>query len=144
MAKTETVTGTLSVAGQTLPYGTSGTNYVDSTYLPLGNDAGDEYVVVTASNIPQTARVNDTGTLYTGTRYPSSDKRFVIGTVNASYVLQPDTGSTAILKVIVIDKTSSGATEGTSISSFRITPAGALTPLTEDYQEGRTSLNLRY
>ena len=143
LRKTTTVSGTISGAGQTFPYGGSSTTYLDTNYLPLGGSAS-EYAVVTGTSIPQTAKVNDTSVLYTYTRYPSSAKSFSIGTGVVSFALVPETSSSSLLKVISTDKTTGGAVEATTIQTFRITPEGALTPLTEEFQSGATALTLRY
>lgn len=143
LRKTTLVSGTVSGAGLTVPYGVSSTTYLDTNYLPLGV-SGTEYAVVTATSIPQTAKVNDTGVLYTATRYPSSAKSYSTGTSVVSFALAPETSSSALLKVVSVDKTPGGAVEGTTIQTFRITPEGALTALTEEYQSGAMALTLRY
>lgn len=144
LSKTTVVTGTLSSSGQSLPYGSTGVGYVDSNYMPLGQ-SGNEYAVVTGTPvIPQTARINDTGTLYTATRYPTSQKSYSIGTLTVSYALQPDTADTALLKVITTRKTTSGSTYSTDISIFKMTPAGALTPVSEQYQDSNSALTITY
>lgn len=143
LRKTTTISGTISVAGQTLPYGGSSTTYLDTNYLPLGSSDG-EYAVVTGTSIPQTAKVNDTSVLYTYTRYPSSAKSYSTGTGVVTFALVPETASTSLLKVISADKSTSGGVEATTIATFRITPAGALTPLSEEYQSGAMALTLRY
>jgi len=143
LRKTTTVSGTISGAGQTIPYGGSSTTFLDTNYLPFGASA-TEYVVVTGTSIPQTAKVNDTSVLYTYTRYPSSAKSYSIGTGVVSFALIPETSSSSLLKVISVDKTTGGTVEDTTIQTFRITPEGALTPLTEEYQSGVMALTLRY
>ena len=144
LSKTVVVTGTLSSSGQSLPYGSTGVGYVDSNYMPLGQ-SGNEYAVVTGTPvIPQTAKINDTGTLYTATRYPTSQKSYSIGTLTVSYALQPDTAYTALLKVITTRKTTSGSTYSTDISTFKMTPAGALTPVYEQYQDSSSALTITF
>lgn len=144
LSKTIVVTGSLSGGGQTIPYGSYGVGYVDSNYMPLGQ-SGNEYVVVIGTPvIPQVAKVNDTGTLYTANRYPTSQKAYSNGTLTVSYALQPDTASTALLKVIATRKTTSGSTYSTDITTFRMTPAGVLTPVSEQYQDSSSSLTITY
>jgi len=144
LSKTIVVTGSLSGGGQTIPYGSSGVGYVDSNYMPLGQSGSEYAVVIGTPAIPQIAKVNDTGTLYTANRYPTSQKAYSIGTLTVSYALQPDTANTALLKVIATRKTTSGSTYSTDITTFRMTPSGVLTLVSEQYQESSSSLTITY
>jgi hypothetical protein len=144
LIKSMTVTGSFTGAGQTFPYGSTSSGYFDSNYLPMGA-SGQEYIVVTGTpTIPQIAKVNDTGTLYVANRYTTSQKSSSVGTVTVSYVLQADTADTALLKVISTEKTTLGTTESTAIGTYRVTPAGGLTKLKEEYQQGSAALTLTY
>jgi hypothetical protein len=144
LSKTTVVTGTVNVNGQSAPYGGSTVGYVDSNYRPLGTQA-DEYWAVTGSpTIPLTARINDTGTMYTANRYANSTKAIPLGTATVSYAVQPDSASSALLRILVTEKTTTGTTTSTTISTYRMTPAGTLTRLTEEFQSGSTALTLRY
>jgi hypothetical protein len=147
LGKTTIVTGTISAAGQTIPYGSSSTSYFSPspTYLALGYASSAEYAVVKSQEvIPLTARVNDTGVIYTYTRYGSSNKTGILGTTTVSYAIQPDSPSTALLKVISTDIAYYGSAQSTSILTFRMTPTGDLTKLTEESQQGTTALTLKY
>lgn len=144
LAKTTTVTGTLSASGQTAPLATTTTAYVDSNYNPLGFNATDYTVITGSSAIPTTARINDTATWYSAIRYSSSSKTLRRGTTTASFVLEPDTASTALLKIIEIQKDTSNAVTSTATTTFRMTPAGALTRLSESVIQGTTTLTLAY
>jgi hypothetical protein len=144
LAKTTVLTGSILANGQAFPYGGTTISYVDSNYQPLGTVSDEYWVVVGTPTIPQTARVNDTGILYTYNRYGSSAKTPLRGTVTVSYALQPDTASTALLRIVLTERASDGAVLSTTIQSFRMTPAGALTRLTEEFLEGGTALSLRY
>lgn len=147
LGKTTVVTGSFTASGQVFPYGSSSTEYYGPapSYTALGYNSSSEYGVVTSRNpIPQTARINDTGSFYTITRYLTSNKSSTKGTTLVSYALQPDTANTALLKVIATERSSGGTVESTSITTFRMTPTGDLTELTEEYQAGTTALTLRY
>lgn len=143
-AKTTTATGTFSANGQSYPLATTTTAYVSSNYDPLGFNGSEYEVVSTSTPIPVTARVNDTGTWYSSVRYTSSSKATRAGTATATFVLEPDTASTALLKIIHIEKDTSGTVTSTNTSTFRMTPAGALTRLSETILEGSTTLTLTY
>lgn len=142
--KTTTVTGSITANGTTSPLSSSSTDYVDSNYNPLG-EIGSEYSVVNSGiSIPTTARVNDTGILYTSNRYTSSSKTTLLGTSTVSYVLEPDTAATALFKVISTEKDTLNKQTSVSTVTFRITAAGALTRISETYVEGTTTLTLTY
>lgn len=130
-SKTYTTTGSVTVNGVTRPASASYTDYVDVNYVPLGM-SGDEFVVVTSANqVPVTAKVNDSGSWYQATRYASSSKVTVLGTRAVTYALLPDTASTAILSLVITDKDVKGKTVFTDTNRYRMTPAGLVTPLTE-------------
>lgn len=143
-AKTTTVTGSYTVSGQSKTLASTTTAYVDSNYNPLGFN-GSSYTVVTSSTpIPTTARVGDTGTWYSATRYSSSSKSTRSGTESATYVLEPDTASTALLKIIQVQKDTNNSTTYTTTTTFRLTPSGALTRLTETGESSTSSLTATY
>lgn len=143
-AKTTTATGTINANGQSVPLATTGTSYVSSNYDPLGF-SGSEYEVVSSSiPIPVTARINDTGTWYSSARYTSSSKTTRRGTATATFVLEPDTASTALLKIIRIEKDTTNTVTSTSTITFRMTPAGALTRLSETVLQGTTTMTATY
>ena len=143
-AKVTTVTGTVRGNGQSVSLASTTTAYVDSNYNPLGF-SGSEYEVVTSSApIPATARVNDTAVWYVTDRYTSSGKTSRVGTTTSTFVLEPDTASTALLKIIEVERNTSNTVTSTSTITFRMTPAGALTRLSETVLEGTTSLTVTY
>lgn len=139
LSKSVTATYVINVNGTSLPLGGTSTSYFTSNYAPLGF-SGSEYQVVTATSIPTTAKVNDTGTLYVTDIYTSSSKTSKSGTSTSTFVLEPDTATTALLKVIDVEKNTSNNIISTEISTFRITPAGALTRLTSTLVEGSSSV----
>jgi hypothetical protein len=144
LQKTTTATGSLTVNGNTVPLSTSTTNYVDSNYSPLGSNGTDYAVVSNSVTIPTTARVNDTGTWYSTVRYSSSAKTTRRGTATVSFVLEPDTASTALLKIIDVERNTTNTVTSTSTVTFRMTPAGGLTRISESAVEGTTTLIATY
>jgi hypothetical protein len=142
--KTTTVTGSLTTNGTTIPLSSASTTFFDSNYNFLGSN-GSEYAVVNNNvTIPVTARVNDTGTLYSTVRYASSAKEATKGTETFTYVLEPDTTATALLKIIIAERDTSNTLTSTSTITFRMTPAGDLTRISETSLQGPTSLTLNY
>jgi len=144
LQKVSTVTASLNANGQTLPLSTSSTTYVDSNYNLLGASGTDYEVVSGSVTIPSTAQVNDTGVWYSSTRYATSTKATRRGTASVSYVLEPDTASSALLKLIRIEKDTTGTTTSTSTLSFRMTPGGGLTRLSESTLTSTGTLTITY
>jgi hypothetical protein len=144
-AKLTTVSATITGGGQTVTDTESGSDFYDSNYLPLGTQTADEYTVVNGSaTIPQTARVGDTGTAYSDNRYTNSSKTSFLGTNTYTYALQADTASTAIAQIVGIEKDGLGATTYTRTLRYRITPAGAVTPLSETVTDSDGSMVFTY
>jgi hypothetical protein len=104
-----------------------------------GGDGGSGTAV-----IPQTAQVNDTGTVATTIVYADSSKATVVGTSTTTYALLPDTSATALLKIVETSKNQDGSMAGMAVSTYRMTPAGALTHLTEEMTAGTVTLTLTF
>lgn len=137
--KAGTIKGTLTFNGVNTPLNTTEYGYVDSNYAPLGN-SGDEYIVVTSSSqIPTTARINDTGIFYSAKRYATSAKTTQIGTRSVSYVIEQNSGSNAFLSIISTDKDLAGKTTTNNSAKFSMTPAGVLTRVNETGVQFTTS-----
>lgn len=144
LQKTSTVTGSFVANGVTIPLIAADTAYMDANYVAKGW-TGEGYVVVTsATNVPDTAKVNDTGLWHTSNRYANSTKTTLLGTSEVSFALAPDTATTALLKITQIAKDTIGSTVMTATANFRMTPAGDLTRLSETGVDGTTTLTLTY
>lgn len=144
MQKVSTATGSISGNGITVPLSTSIIEYVEGNYYPLGS-SGDEYTVVNGTaTIPQTAMVNDTGTLFTENRYQTSVKAALLGTNTMTYVVQADSATTALLKLIEVEKSTAGTTTGTTTITYRMTPSGGLTRLSEVFTDATDALTITY
>lgn len=143
-AKTSTTTGTLTGDGKTMPWAGTQTVYIDSNYNLLGVISADEYEVVSATPLPLTARVNDTGLWYSAIRYSNSSKTRQVGTSTATYVLEPESASTVLLKIIMKELDTGNSVASTNTVTFRMTPAGGLTSLSETLAQGSTFLTIRY
>ena len=138
-SKTTVTTGSVTVNGSTSSLASTGTQYVDLNYVPLGN-SGSEYVVVTSANpVPVTAKVNDTGNWYSANRYTNSSKTTLLGTRSVSFALLPDTASTAIMTIITTDKNTQGTTTSTYTTRSKITPAGVMTRISEQGVENTSN-----
>jgi len=129
--KAGTVTGTLTLNGINTPMNVTEYEYYDVNYNLLGG-TGTEYIVVSSvSQIPLTARVNDTGSFYSANRFTTSAKTTQLGTKLVSYVIEQNSEVNAYLTIIATDKNMSGATTATASAKFSVTPAGALTRINE-------------
>ena len=135
--KTSTILATITITYQgssrTETLSESASSYYDSNYLPLGSHSSLEYTVVTGNvTIPATARVGDTGTAYTENRYADATKASFLGTTTYTYRLEADTATTALVRIVGLEQDSTGASTGsTETLRYRITPAGAATPISE-------------
>jgi len=146
-AQKQTQTNAVSLVnkGQTIPINDKIDSWVDSNYTPNGESGYEDYIVVTAlGTLPSAARINDTGNLYTANRYASSTKAVLRGTRTASYVVEADTASTALVSLILEDKNTSNVTTSKSTLQLRITPTGAFTRIKETYVSTTTSLIITY
>lgn len=111
------------------------TDYYDSKYVPLGRafQGGDYRVYQVPPQIPDTVRVGDTDKLGTQDNFTDSTKNEITGQHVISYVVEPDTASTAIVNMI--DKFySGGILLSTEQERYRIEVNGTLTPVSLDRQ----------
>jgi hypothetical protein len=143
LSKSITFSGSIAVNGQSVPISTTSTTYVDANYNPLGV-SGDEYYVAKSSSIPQTAKINDTANIISYARYSTQQKSSILGETLVSYVMEPDTASTAILKIISTDRNNSGTTLSTSTVTLRVTTSGQITFVSETLAQTNVSLTLTY
>jgi hypothetical protein len=134
----------LTVSGVTVPFNDTTVYWYDSNNIPIGESDGDEYTVVNGTPIiPTTVKVNDTGIMYTANRYSDSTKATLLGTSSVSYVIQADTATTALLKLINKEIDTNGDTV-TYTQLSRITPAGTNTTIKRTVEDGADSINVVY
>lgn len=142
---TTSLGATITVAGQTTQISGSGTLYADYNYNPLGSSNANEYVVVQGTaTIPATGKVGDSGVLYTANRYSDVSMAIQTGTQTMSYTLAADTATTALLRISIVNKNLSGGTDSTETLTFRITPAGALTWLSDNTTNSTTTVYITF
>lgn len=144
LQKNSAATFTIIANGVSANDGSASSTYVDSNYQPKGS-SGTEYAVVTSNiAIPVTGRVGDSGTWSIENRYTNSTKTSLLGTTTTSYVLEADTASTALLKIIDEEKNNAGTTTSTMIETYRITPAGAITAVSATASASPTFLTFTF
>lgn len=138
----EVTTQTISLSNCT-PASTIGfsTDYFDINYVPLGSTFSDGTYSVfpTPPSIPTSVKVGDTGTLGTSNNYLNSTKTVLTGTDAISYVIEPDTATTAIVNKIDKSFNSLGVLTSTEQDRFRIAADGTLTPVSTDIQAANGS-----
>lgn len=131
------ITRTYLGTSTTMTLRVSTNSYYDGNYLPLGTSSSDDYTVVDGGvSIPQTARIGDSGTAYSEKRYADSSKSTLLGTTTYTYSLQADTASTAIARIVGVEKDNGGTPIGTQTLLYRITPAGTATLTVETIEDG--------
>ncbi|CAN1489547.1 hypothetical protein MCEMAEM4_00163 [Burkholderiaceae bacterium] len=144
LQKNTATTFTIIANGVSANDGSASSSYVDSNYQPKGS-SGTDYAVVTSNiAIPVTGRVGDSGTWSTENRYANSTKTSLLGTTTTSYVLEADTATTALLKIISEEKNNLGTTTFTSIETYRITASGALTVVSATASASPTFLTFTF
>ena len=130
LQKTITGIGSFTANKLTIPLAQSSISWMDTNYMLLGVSGGPEYIVVDGyASIPTAAKINNTGTFFTGKRYTTSAKTTLLGTQTVTYVVEADTSTTALLTLINVDKNNAGTTTSTSINQYRITTSNTITPL---------------
>jgi len=143
--KVAVINGSLMGNSQIIPLNSTQTYYYDMNYNMLGSSSSDEYTVVIGTMaLPQTAKVNDSGILYTETIYPTSDKLFSTGTYTVSYSLEPDTATTALLKLTITERNASGTVVSTEVETLRLTPTGTFTRLNQKFTSSTDNMMLSY
>jgi len=124
------MTGEARKPPEVIPIGYSKTIYTDTNYNYLGSEGAD-YRVGSDFNIPETAKTHAAGILYKEVIYVSKLNKSKIGTSTLSYVLEPDTSATVLLKMVQDDKDLSGAIMQQNTVVFKMTTAGELTRVSE-------------
>lgn len=116
------------------------TAYYDSNYVPRGfSDFSTTYGVYGAISIPSSVIVGGTGVLWTEARYTNSTKATSIGSAVTSYIIEADTSTTAIVNLIYKIYNTANILTQTQQVRYRISTAGALSPVSVDIQSSNGS-----
>lgn len=101
LKKSVTNTGALIILGTSIPVATTVATYFDANYGPMGSSAQNVYCTTSAkTQLPTTVRIGDNGNWYTLTCYTNSCKTVVDSTAFVSYSIEPETVTTALLKLV--------------------------------------------
>ncbi len=141
----KTLTGEFAVGGTTVPMSSYVFDWVNSNYEPLGKSGGDDYFVVRGvPTFPATVRVNDSGALYSAEIYNNSSKSGYIGTVSVTYVVEADTATTALLRIITEERNAFGMIKSTLQSEVKIWPSGEFELIKEIFRGDDSVLIFNY
>ena len=139
-------TATITFTNCTPPSNTStGKTYYDSDNTQIGLSNDNEYDVATTlpgglpPALPASVKVGDKGDLGTLTMYQDSTKAVKNGTRKLSYVIEPDTATTAILNITNVASDNTNAVLSTQQSRYRMAADGSLSYQSIDVQFGTTS-----
>ncbi len=125
LQNSSTTTVTLTVNGITAPPVTeTSQSFSTTSYAPLGMSNGEYWVVQGVPVIPATVKVGDTGVIGTYTRYTDNTKTSVLGTAQASYVVEADTATSAVINLILREFDNASVVELTDQIRWRIDTLG--------------------
>lgn len=119
-----------------------GTTYFNADGVPIGlNIVGGEYAkpASAAADFPVMVKVGDSAVLSTQTSYTDSTQSVVSGRRTIGFVIEADTGTTAIANLITRSYNTSEQLLATQQSRFRVAENGSLTLLSIDVQFSTTS-----
>jgi hypothetical protein len=103
LSSTETLNGTLTGNGQTIPLASTQQSFVTASYAPLGYSAPSSYCVATSTTpLPVAASVGTTGTYAIYTCYSDSTKATQTGTQTISYNVSAGTTSTNLTATLIV------------------------------------------
>lgn len=116
------------------------TSYFDSNYTPQGSVASAiSRVYQTPPVIPASVAIGSSGRIGTLTNYDRSSNPIVIGTTEVSFLVVPETATTAILNWTYINKNNAGDVISTEQDRYRLGTTGALTPISIDILQNVTA-----
>lgn len=143
LSAVSTVTFNLSNCSNGASGGSSGgtqTAFYDTNYQLLGyNFPGEEYGVFGTVNIPSTVRVGNTAVFTTASLFTDSSKSTSSGRRELSYVVEPDTATTALINLISRNYNTSNQLLSTTQTRYRISSTGPLEAVSTDIQYSTTS-----
>jgi hypothetical protein len=112
------------------------TDYFNTDYVPRGYSVqGGEYGVATSLFVlPTAVRVGDAAVVGSENKYSDSTKVTPTGREDISYVVEPDTATTAIVNLIIKHYNNASTLTQTLQQRYRVAADGALTPISLDVQ----------
>ena len=121
------------------------TLFLSPTFNLLGYTSTGAYTVAAAPvTIPVTALVGNSGIIGNFNTFTSSAKLGVPATNLISWSLEPDTATTALMKLTQTIRSNTGVLTATAVDTFRVTPAGAVTRISQTAVTANGTLTLTY
>lgn len=115
-------------------------SYYDTNYKLIGSvNTGSDYAIYNVGDLPLSVKVGDAAQFGTADVYASSSKQVKTGTRTLSYVVESDSGNTAIINLIAKGYNAYGQPLYTQQSRYRIDSIGRLTAISIDIQYSTTS-----
>jgi len=128
LLNTQSMSGTLTVLGVSVPFASSVLIYSTTNYAPLGEVSPDSYYVMQGTpTIPLTGKVGDAAVIGTYNVYTDSTKTVPLGTAVVRYVIEADTASTAIINLIEDDYDTSSALISSTQTRWGMDSSGNVT-----------------
>lgn len=126
--KTLTTNITLTAQGQSSSLGDTSVGFYDANFQTLGSSAASSYCVSTLSGgFPASVKVGDAGTWYSATCYTNSIKSVKTGNQALAFVIEPLTGTSAVLRVTQKFTPLTGPASSQDLT-YTITTAGTVIP----------------
>jgi hypothetical protein len=146
LSQTQTISGTVTAAGQSAPYSVSVTDYYatgDDAFL--GESGSSEYDVAQAPfAYPTAVMAGSSGILGTTSDYADSTMSVSQGTTQVSYAVTAVSGSSSSVMVAITDRvldTQNNPVE-TDVTNYSLTAAGVLTFVSATAQNASESLQV--
>lgn len=137
-ASTATIVGTLTLNGQSVPFNSSGTDYLNMSYAPIGSAATGAYCVATAPGVyPASATAGETGAVVTYNCYTDSTESTPSGAITQNYVTTAGTNNTLNVTFSTNRYSTTNAVLATAQATYNITSAGV--PTLTKYAEAATA-----
>ena len=135
LRKTTVVNGSLVASigsnSTSAPLSSTTQEFFDSNYKPLGVTAEGSYCVTTSFvPVPSTSSAAASRAWFTQDCFASSAKLARLATVSVSYSVEAESGGNYLLKLLSTATAADGVTVP-STRTYRVTPAGAVTRLTD-------------
>jgi hypothetical protein len=125
LLNTQSMTGTVTVVGISVPITSTAQIFSTTNYAPLGEVSSDSYYVMQGTpTMPSTGKVGDAALIGTYDVFTDSTKSTLLGTAKISYALEADTANTAIINLIEDDYDTSNILITSTQTRWRIDSSG--------------------
>ncbi len=122
---TETVTGTVTVNGNSAPLSTSRIIYRNSSsFAEVVDDEGNPFIVFGSYSYPEFVKAGDAATLATGTIFSDNTQSTKTGTVILSYAVATDAANSLLVTFIDSDFDNSNNKTAEGQTTFRVDTSG--------------------